>query len=135
MLKDKLLMSSEVETEPPPEEGFVKAKLTIETAGPVVRDPFGAGYVGFDSSWMHYSKLSPQLYDRLNVAVNGLYIRADGPFYYNGIKYQGNETGDGSVGTPPRILWDEWVSLRGQTVDVWLKKILEFKIIKGTYTI
>ena len=122
MLTNKLLMSSEVvETEPPPEKGFVKAKLTIETAGLIARDPFGAGYVGFDSSWMHYGKLSPQLYDSLNVAVDGRYIRADGPFYYNGIKYQGNETGR-EPGTPSMTLWYEWVSLEGQTVDVWLKK-------------
>ena len=120
------------EIEPPPEKGFVKAKLTIGSWGSVTRDPYGSSYVGFNSGsgYFNYGKLSPQLYDSLNVAnigglggsfITELEIRSDGPFYYNGIKYQGNETGNGNPGTLTRNLWDEWVSLRGQTVDVWLK--------------
>lgn len=112
------------EIEPPPEEGFVKAKLTIELWGlGWTRDPYPSYYIGFYGT---HGKLSPQLYNDLSVASLGGFgypsrIDADGPFYYNGIKYQGNETGDGSVGTPARTLWDEWISLEGQTVDVWLK--------------
>ena len=122
--KEKLAGGGNIE--PPPEKGFVKAKLTIGTWG-ATRDPFGSGYVGFDSGFFNYGKLSPQLYDSLNVADIGgtlseLEIRSDGPFYYNGIKYQGNETGNGAPGTLTRNLWDEWISLRGQTVDVWLKR-------------
>ena len=57
-------MSSEVETEPPPEEGFVKAKLTIEywELG-WTRDPFPSSYIGFSNG--QFGKLSPQLYDTI----------------------------------------------------------------------
>lgn len=108
------------EIEPPPEEGFVKAKLTIQYSGLSVRDPFGSTYLGFSNG--RYGKLSPQLYEWLMVAMAAsAYIFADGPFYYNGIKYQGNETDDSFGDSPVMTLWNEWYPLRGQTVDVWLK--------------
>ena len=112
--------------EPSPEKGFVKAELTIEDwYGRLTRAPYGRPYIGFLNG--EYGKLSPQLYNYLCVeesyneesfpAVQECVICSDGPFYYNGIKYQENETGN-----HVNILWDEWNSLNGQTVDVWLKR-------------
>lgn len=105
----------------PPEPGYVKSELTIARKNGMFK-LIMLGYVGDEGIYPGLmGALNPSngftqlIVEDFETNTTGIAtVIATRPFYYNGVKYQSEESAHA------RPLFEEWLSKEGQTVEVWL---------------
>ena len=105
--KENLMLSSSGAPEP----GYIKAKLTIGAWGSLFNQK--RGYLRDQHGNLEPNQIGSKSITNLYISISDYRITADVPFYYNNVKYA-----DGS--NPGAALFNEWTTLKGQTVEIWL---------------